>query len=36
MKNNHWLLPIDPTPEEKSIAIVGVQNIYDKFCDPMD
>ncbi len=36
MQNNHWLLPIDPTPEEKNIAIIGVQRIYNKFNDPMD
>jgi hypothetical protein len=36
MQNNHWLLPIDPTPEEKDIALLGVQNIYNKFKDPMD
>lgn len=36
MQNSHWLLPIDPTPEEKSIAMYGVQSIYEKFRDPID
>lgn len=36
MQNNHWLLPVDATPEEKGIAMFGVQNIYEKFEDPMD
>jgi hypothetical protein len=36
MQNNHWLLPIDPTPEERGIALAGIQRIYDRFNDPMD
>ncbi len=36
MQNNHWMLPIDPTPEEKAIALVGISSIYGKFDDPLD
>jgi len=36
MKENHWLLPIDPTPEERDIALYGIENIYTRFDDPMD
>lgn len=36
MQSDHWLLPVDPTPEEKQIATCLVENIYNKFDDPMD
>lgn len=36
MQNDHWLLPVDPTPEEKQIATCLVESIYNKFDDPMD
>lgn len=36
MKENHWLLPIDPTPQEREIAIMGIESIYTKFHDPID
>lgn len=36
MNRDHWLLPVDPTPEEKQIASCVVENIYNKFEDPMD
>lgn len=36
MKSEHWLLPADPTPEEKAIVILGIGSIYGQFKDPMD
>lgn len=36
MKTDHWLLPPDATPEEKGIAMFGIESIYSRFCDPMD
>lgn len=36
MKEGHWLLPIDPTPEEKEIALCGIESIYGQFDDPID
>lgn len=36
MHKDHWLLPVDPTHEEKQIATCLVENIYNKFEDPMD
>lgn len=36
MKDEHWMLPIDPTPEEKEIALYGIESIYSKFSDPLD
>lgn len=36
MQDNHWMLPIDPTPEEKGIALIGISSIYGKFDDPLD
>lgn len=34
--NEHWLLPSDPTPEEKDIALIGLRRIYSMFSDPVD
>jgi len=36
MKENHWLLPLDPTPQEKEVAMIGIESIYSKFRDPLD
>lgn len=34
--DGHWLLPVDPTPEEKDVAMFGMLKIYSQFPDPID
>lgn len=33
---SHWLLPPDPTPEERDIMSYCLLNIYNQFTDPID